>query len=102
MRDPFRQNPEAIFMQKQGANHRRRRAALDGARSLRPRDAVERAEVFAAHQRYAAAHGAHELHGVLCLEAARYAPEITTPLEDAVAAAEQVFDLQATRRRVGR
>ena len=89
--DPFRADPEACAISRQTAAERRRRAALAAARAHRPNDAAERQAIQEATARYAAAHGAYELHGLLCLEAARYAPQVASPAREARLAAERIF-----------
>ena len=89
--NPFRVDPEACTIARQGAAERRRRAALCSARAFRPNDSAERRAVQDAAARYAAAHGAYELHGRLCLEAARYAPEVGSPAGQARSEAERLF-----------
>ena len=74
--NPFRVDPEVCAIGRETAATRRRRAALATARAHRPDDAPERKAIQDAAARYADRHGAYELHGLLCLEAARYAPNV--------------------------
>ena len=87
----FRLDPEACTIAREGSAERRRRAALRSARAFRPDDAAERQAIQDAAARYAAAHGSFELHGLLCAEAARYAPDVGAPAARARDEAERLF-----------
>ncbi len=89
--NPFRTDPERCAIGQQTKAFRRKRRQFAAQRAYRPNDAEERAALQAACARYAEAHGAVEMLGVLSLELARYTPDLPEPKRQARAQAERLF-----------